>query len=510
MRSPPSAVYHAPMRESRPLSDHPEPPPIDGGRGDVARLRSLTAKVLALAMAFTVFGVLVVFLSSIADFRLTWLKNRMSMAEVAILAVQAAPQRRLSDDLRHELLRSAGVRVVAFKRGGSRRLVLHDDMQMVATARYDLRRTGWAQAVRDALATLAAGGDRIITVIDKPPMIEGRFIELAMDERALYRDLRAHALAILKVSLALAISGAALLYLAIHWLLIRPISRLNANMRRFADDPENPAHVISPSARRDELGAAQRQLRRLQLETLGLLQQKERLASLGLAVSKVSHELRNMLTQAHLISDRLARLDDPTVRKFAPKLIASLDRAIDYCTGTLKYGRVQEPPPVRATVAVRPVVDEVFAALPREERAALVLVNEVPADLVADADPGYLQRIIANLVNNAAQALATRSDASTPGRIVVGAWREGALMRLRVADNGPGLPEQARRHLFEPFHGSTRRGGTGLGLAIAKQLAVAHGGDLKWIETHRPGAAFELIIPDRAVDLAAARARRDA
>ena len=492
------------------MGDDAQTPAGKTRRDDVSPPRSLAAKVLALAMAFTVLGVLAVFLPSIADYRLTWLKNRVAMAEVAILAVQAAPQRKLSAELRHELLRSAGVHVVAFKRGDSRRLVLDDDMQMIATARYDLRRTGWLRAVRDALATLAAGGRRIITVIDKPPMIDGRFIELALDEGALYRDLRAHALAILKASLALAISGALLLYLAIHWLLIRPISRLNASMRRFAGDPENPAHVITPSPRRDELGAAQRQLRRLQLETLGLLQQKERLASLGLAVSKVSHELRNMLTQAHLISDRLAMVDDPTVRKFAPKLIASLDRAIDYCTGTLKYGRVQEPPPVRAAVSVRPVVDEVFAALPREERAALVLVNEVPADLVADADPGHLQRIIANLVNNAAQALAARPDASAPGRIVVSARREGAIVRLRVADNGPGLPEKARQHLFEPFHASARRGGTGLGLAIAKQLVVAHGGELKWIEDHRPGAAFELVIPDLAVDLAAARARRDA
>ena len=66
-----------------------------------------------------------------------------------------------------------------------------------------------------------------------------------------------------------------------------------------------------------------------------------------------------MLANAQLISDRFSALQDPTVQRFAPKLIGSLDRAIRLCTDTLKYGRAQEAPPSRALIALKPLVDEV-------------------------------------------------------------------------------------------------------------------------------------------------------
>jgi signal transduction histidine kinase len=66
-----------------------------------------------------------------------------------------------------------------------------------------------------------------------------------------------------------------------------------------------------------------------------------------------------------------------------------------------------------------------------------------------------------------------------------------------VSDNGPGIPAKARDKLFQPFQGSTRRGGTGLGLPISAELAQAHGGSLRLLDT-LSGASFELRIPDRA------------
>ncbi len=468
-------------------------------------LRSLSSKVLALTMVFILLGVTFIFLPSIAGFRVTWLKNRLTMAELASLAVAAAPEQKLSSDLRRELLRSAGVHVLAIKRNGSRQLILRDDMPMMAEARYDLRGIHWWRAIGDAFDTLVHGGRRIIVVVDTPPNVKGEFIELAMDERPLYRALVNHSLIILKYSLGLAVLVALMLYMAIHWLLIRPIRALSAGMARFGADPEDEARIIKPSRRRDELGIAERQLARMQKQTVSLIRQKNRLAALGLAVSKISHELRNMLTSAQMISDRLSMVDDPTVKKFAPKLIASLDRAIDFCVGTLKYGRAQEPPPRRRTVLLRRLADEVFEGLPRDAGNPVRLVNGIPEGLAADADPDQLLRILSNLARNAHQALLGMHAREEPGQIAMDAWRDGAVVTIAVKDNGPGLPSKAREHLFEAFTGSARRGGTGLGLSIARELAKAHGGDLLLAPNDGPGTIFHVIIPDRIIDLDEAR-----
>ncbi len=469
--------------------------------------RSLSAKLLALAVAFVLFGVAFIFMPSIAGFRVTWLKNRLAMAEVASLAVEAAPGQKLSDNLRKELLRAAGVRVVAIKRGGARQLVLHEDMPLMAERRYDLRDLHWAQAILDAFDTLTHGGRRIITVVDRPPNVEGEFIELALDERPLFRALVNHSLLILKYSLALSLLVALLLFAAIHLMLIRPIRRLSSAMVRFGENPEDTARIIRPSGRRDELGIAERELARMQEQTVSLLKQKTRLAALGLAVSKIAHELRNMLGAAQMISDRLAMVDDPTVKKFAPKLIASLDRAIDFCVGTLKYGRAQEPPPRRQTVLLRPLVHEVLESLPAGG-AEVHLYNDVPDGLAADADADQLHRILFNLTRNAHEALVGMRSHETVREIRVSAWRDGAVVTIAVADNGPGLPPKARAHLFEAFTGSARRGGTGLGLSIARELARAHGGDVVLAPHDGPGTVFHVIIPDRAIELDTERRKR--
>jgi signal transduction histidine kinase len=497
-------ALHKPQAGAEEEDDAPQPAKDRPGEASSLRrglFRSLSARVLLLTMAFILFGVALVFMPSIAGFRVNWLKNRLAMAEVATLAVQAAPGRRLSEELRHELIRSAGARVLAIRKGGARRLILRDEQPIMAEARYDLRDLSWWAAIRDAVVTLMHGGRRIITVVDRPPNIEAEFIELALDERPLFTAMVHHSLTILGYSLALAVVVAGLLYLAIHWLLIRPIRRLSASMARFATDPENPENVLVPTGRADELGEAERHLADMQRQIAGLLRQRARLAALGLAVSKIAHELRNLLSQAQMISDSLSMADDPVVKKYAPKLMASLDRAIQYCVGTLRYGRAQEQPPRRQTVRVRELVDEVFENMPEAREGRVELRNHVPAGLAADADPDQLSRILANLVRNACQAIAGMKGRATPGHVEVSAWREGAVVTIAVMDDGPGLPPKAREHLFEAFTGSARRGGTGLGLSIARELARAHGGDIMLAPHDGPGTVFHVVIPDRVIEL---------
>jgi signal transduction histidine kinase len=468
----------------------------------------LSGKVLLLTILFVMLGEILIFLPSIANFRITWLKNRVAQAEIAALAVEAAPDRMLSGDLRNELLMGAGVHVVALKKGDTRQLVLRGDRDPMIDAIFDLRGVGWLEAIWDAFRSLAAGDGRVIGVIDTPPNMSGDQIEMALDEEPLRAAMLRYAFSILVISVILSLMVAGLVFLALHRALVRPMRRLTANMVAFGDDPENPSRIIAPGNRRDEIGIAERELQAMQSELVTLLQQKNHLAALGLAVSKVSHDLRNMLASAQLISDRLAMVNDPTVQRFVPKLIASLDRAIDLCVQTLKFGRAQEAPPKREKFPLKALIDEAIDSTAVQASSRIVLYNNVPPGMQIDADRDQLFRILTNLARNAIQAIegAQAEDERVPdGAVTFRAWREGTIVTLEVSDTGPGIPERVREHLFEAFLSAARPGGTGLGLAIAAELTRAHGGDIALSATSRDGTIFRITIPDRVTELRTGR-----
>ena len=467
-------------------------PPCPPRRGGVCR--SLSAKLLVFTALFVFLGVLVIFLPTLSSFRLTWLKDRVAMAEVATLAVSAAPDNQVSERLREELLTSAGVLVVVVRTKDARRLMLQSRRPPMVKARYDLRGLSWWRALLDTVQTLIAGGQRAIVVIDRPPTIDAQFIELAMDERPLYEALQAHAVAILRYALVLALAAGVVLYLALHVLFIRPVQRLGQAMARFGQAPEEAPSMPMPT-RRDEIGDLERVFAAMQGQVRELLQQKSRLAALGAAVSRIAHELRNMLTAAHMISDRLTMVDDPLVQRFAPKLLRSVDRAISFCTATLKYGRLREPEPRRSLLPLRDLVAEVFAAVPQQE--GITLVNRVAGDVLVDADPDQLFRALFNLAHNAARALAAAPPPDEEPRIEMRGARVDGGVEIIVSDNGPGLPHKVRAHLFEPFVGaSASSDGAGLGLSITHEIMRAHHGDITLLETSR-GTAFRLFVPDR-------------
>jgi signal transduction histidine kinase len=401
--------------------------------------------------------------------------------------------------LRRELLDRAGVEVVALKRDGTRELILKMDNPPVIETRYDLRNPGWFAAIVDALATLVWGGDRVVAITAAPPGLSGEEIELVLDEGPLWRALVAYSARVFTLSIVLSLIVAALAFFALNHVLVRPIRQLSNAMVRFAARPDDLSRIVEPAGRRDEIGVAERELANMQRELSGMLAQKGRLAALGLAVTKVSHDLRNMLSTTQIISDRLADSSDPTVQRLAPKLISSLDRAIDFLMQTLRFGRVQEAAPRRERLSVKALAGEVFenAGVNLPERVRLI--NAVSAGVTVDADREQLFRVLMNLVRNAVQALADAPQAvggRTPGEVRLSAWRDGASTVIEVADDGPGVPARAREHLFEPFRASMRPGGTGLGLPIARELVRAHGGDIDLVDSDR-GAVFRLAIPDR-------------
>ena len=483
----------------------------DVGNEESARttaFRGLSGKLLLLTILFVMLGEVLIFLPSIANFRITWLKGRIAQAEIAALAVEAAPDRMLSGDLKSELLKGAGVLVVSLNKGESRKLILRTDNPPMIDQHFDLRDFRWAGAVIDAFRALIAGDGRIIGVTDLPPNMSGDLIDIALEEAPLRAAMLRFALNILAVSALLSLIVAGLVFLALHQVLVKPMRRLTANLIAFGQDPEDRSRIIEPSERRDEIGIAEGELRHMQSELSSMLSQKSRLAALGLAVSKISHDLRNMLSSAHLISDRLSMIDDPTVRKFAPKLIASLDRAIALCAQTLKFGRAQEPPPMREKFALHNMVEEVIDAAIVQASGRVVFYNNVPPSLSADADRDQIFRVLSNLARNAVEAIEAHqaeNPESPDGAITLKAWRDGAIAMIEIRDTGPGIPEKVRGKLFEAFHSSARPGGTGLGLAIAAELVRAHGGELKLVSTGAEGSVFLFTIPDRVSQLRTGR-----
>ncbi|MEP6826961.1 MAG: HAMP domain-containing sensor histidine kinase [Aestuariivirga sp.] len=457
-------------------------------------LTGLSGKVLILTIIFVMLGEVLIFLPSIANFRVQWLKTRIAQGEIAALATDATPDQVLDASLRHTLLKGAGVEAVAVMRDGKRSLMLSNDNAGKVEEIFDLRAGQYYTSVIPAFQVLLRDQDRLINVIDNPPAMTGNAIEIAVHEGPLREAMLNFGLRILALSVFLSLIVAGLIFTALNRVMVKPVQRLSANMMAFAQMPEDPLRVIEPSSRQDELGVAEHELQSMQRQLQNLLQQKTRLAALGLAVSKVSHDLRNMLTSAQLISDRLASVKDSRVQRFAPKLISSLDRAITFLNQTITYGRAQELPPRREIQQLSPLVDEVFDTL-RLQAPRIKFVDDVPSSLKVDADREQLVRILTNLARNAIQAIETRPQKRD--EVHISAGRQGKVVAIRVMDTGPGIPPAIRNKMFAAFQTAARSGGTGLGLAISSELAQAHGGSLVVIESAEGGTTFELNLPDR-------------
>lgn len=458
----------------------------------------LSAKLLALTVAVVATAEIAVLVPTIANYRIAWLSDRLAAARTAALVLDAAPQDGVTVDMTRELLDSVGAKVIVVKREGTRRLLAASDMPPEADEHIDMRETTLWGAVRDAFGTLVSDNGRILRVVGEPPR-GADFIEIVLSETPLRTALLRFAATVLLISLAVAVVAGVLVYVSLNWLFVRPMRRLTERMSAFRDDPEDASRIIVPSGRSDEIGTAEEALEEMQRQLSHTLHQKSHLAALGLAVSKINHDLRNLLSSAQLLSDRLASVPDPTVQRFAPKLLAALDRAIHYCEQTLSYGRAKEPLPERRDVELVHLFEEVreTLGLAAGGSSGVGWVVDVERGLTADADPDQLFRVILNITRNAMQALEARAPLDPErDQIRVRARRKGPVVEIELSDTGPGIPPARREHLFEAFVSSARRGGTGLGLPIADELVRAHGGHIRLLDT-KVGTAFRITIPDQ-------------
>ena len=456
------------------------PPPV----------KSLSARVLLLTIFFVMLGEVLIYAPSAGRFRYEYLRDRLATAHTAVLALLATPDYMVSDSLQMELLQHANAYIVALKRPDGVKLMMHAKQGVPQIdASFDLHDHGFFRLIGDAFATIVHPTNRILRITGPSPRMPESTVEIVIDEAPMRTALLDYSERVLELSVVISLMTAALVYLSLQWLMIRPMRRITESMVAFRGDPENASLAIRPSRRSDEIGVAERELVQMQAGLRAALQQKTRLAALGGAVTKINHDLRNILSTARLVSDRLLASDDPTVRRNSRALLAAIDRAVELCSNTLNFTR--EGPPVleQSTFALAELIEEVGLTLPAPAEGDAPLRNEVAEDFVLEADRSQIFRIFANLTQNAVQSGATR--------VMVTARRERDQVVAEVSDNGPGLAPRARDNLFQPFAGSARPGGSGLGLAIVRELVRAHGGNIRLLHSTAEGTAFAIELPQR-------------
>lgn len=454
-------------------------------------LNSLSGRFLLITTLFVVLAEVLILVPSVARYRVDYLHLRLERAQIASLAVLASDDV-IDEGLERELLATAGVKNVVLRRDDQRQLVLSSPIPDPIHATYDLRDPGAYELIRDAFAVLMDGQNRIIRVIGNPVREAGLLIEVTTETAPLRGAMIEYGLRVLSLSAVFSALTAILLFLAVRRLMLTPIRRLVNHMTAYAEAPEDARRIIAPNARVRELHEAELALASMQRQLTGALKQKERLAQLGGAVARISHDLRNMLTAAQLFADRMEMSDDPAVKRAAPKLVGSLSRAINLCESTLAFGKAEEPPPTLTRFALLPVVAEIVENERLASEAEVEFLIDVPAHLRLRADAEQIHRVLSNLVRNARQAI---EATGRPGTIEIGAGEDGDNWWIRVGDTGPGLPEKAREHLFTAFQGGARKGGIGLGLAIAAELVRGHGGRLDLVRSDEEGTEFMIRLP---------------
>lgn len=452
--------------------------------------RGLSAKLLVLTVCFVMLSEVLIYAPSMARFRATWLEEKLASAYLAILALEATPNYMIDPQLEIELLDTAGARLIALATPDGKRLLMRGSTPApVVDATIDLSDQMPTTLIRGAFTTLMTDGNRLLRVKGQTPRAGDAWLEVVLDEAPLRQAMIAYSWRILGLSIIISLITAALIFAALQWLLVRPMRRLTRRMTEFRANPEDMSRDEAARRRSDEIGVAEREFNQMQKQIQKALKQRERLAALGTAVSKINHDLRGVLATAQLVADRLSHSPNPDVQKMAPALLRSLDRAIALCSDTLSFTREGPGKPQYARFPLASLQDELGESLGKYLNGAKALSADYAPDFTLTADRGQLLRVIHNLAENALQMGA--------GKVQLRAQRKDGKVEIEVADDGPGLPPKALQNLFVPFQGSARSGGTGLGLAIARELMRAQGGDLRLASNDAKGATFVLELPDR-------------
>ncbi len=235
----------------------------------------------------------------------------------------------------------------------------------------------------------------------------------------------------------------------------------------------------------------QTERRRLQDQLI----QSEKLSAIGQLIAGIAHDLNNPLASVVGFADFLKEVPNvpPALREPLTVIQEEAERASNIVKNLLGFARKQEHQ--RRPTPLRPLLDATFVLLRNQLMAHRVEARiEIEPDLPApDIDPNQIQQVFVNLINNAAQAIASTGR---PGRVLVRArrWLDGVA--IDVIDDGPGMSEPVAAQVFEPFFTTKPEGeGTGLGLSISQGILREHGGRIMLFTEEGRGSSFTVQLP---------------
>jgi two-component system NtrC family sensor kinase len=456
-------------------------------------VKSLRHKII---LAFAAIGVFVVGLSVFAAYEV-WRIERVMVAEEAIagLVDAVADLRRVEKNyfLYHQTAdldenRTLAARIQGLSSDTATSLAALDEPELGLLFR----------------SRLDAYGRRMAAFVEHPGEVaeslvraEGKEVSAMAQRLADYRRSALHGAARSNRHVVLTIIGGSLLMLVATTILLwhgvtGPLRTLQQRMDEVAAGRLERIDLPGGDAELRSLVAA---INRVMAE-LDLRQQQmvvsQKLASLGVMLSGVAHELNNPLSNISsscqivleedgadpgFIRDHLLQIDEQTER--ARRIVASL---LDFS----RHQRFMMEP-----VALAPLVGESLAFVRGQIPAEVQVTIDIPDDIAATADRQRLQQVLLNLLKNAAQACGSR------GHVAVTAWRDGGMVAVSVTDDGCGIAAADIGHIFDPFYTTKDVGsGSGLGLFIVHDIIAKHGGTIAVSSTPAHGTSFLIRLPD--------------
>ena len=457
----------------------------------------LTFKLLLITTVFAVVCELAVLIPSVSNFHSTWIYHKLDEADAGVRVSNESHEN--LNYLADSLLDFTGIEVIAEKKGQTRILHAMRELPAEIEREINLESNSVFDKIMRSINTLFYGSNRVVRVASPSQFSKSSQIEIIFMESQIRTGLIQFAVQVIGFSLPIIVLICALLFFSLYFMIIRPVQRLLKFTDQVAENPEGLERINVLSNRTDEIGKTQKNLVNMEERLQSTIREHRHLANLGLAVSKINHDLRNILASAQLLLERLEDLPDPTVRRLAPKIISTLDRAVLYTRTVLDYGKTQEAPPKRKMIQLSPLVSEIEQVLSLDTNKKIEWSNNVNDGIEVDADPEHLFRILMNLCQNSLQALESKKTPVIYKQIAVNAERQGSVVQIEVSDTGPGIPYLERTKIFHAFQSSLKTGGFGLGLSIAAELVEAHGGKILLKETDT-GAIFEICIPDSPLE----------
>ena len=463
----------------------------------------LAARVLIVTIGCVLVAIGLLYVTRLAAIRDTWLHNKLASAATAVEAFDIGGSSEPPGELSRKILTSLGVQSISIGVPPWRNI---DGLSLRPLARIEtvnLDSGTFFDGVVASFRTLFAAPGTVIRVTDTNSP-DRSAITVTFDETRLIEAMWRLSRTFLIISLTVALVLTCVLWAALWHMVLRPVRVLTSNIIAFGELPQDASRVIAPSGRRDEIGRAETALAAMQASLAHELAQRKRLAELGMAVARINHDLRNMLSAAQLISDRLAAIPDPLAQRLAPRLVATLDRAVQFCQATLTYGGARKTPPDRQRFDLNELVHQVVEAARAESDGDIEYNIDIPPRFELYADLDHILRVLENLTRNGAQVLRTRGEGGRPKAMRFAAIRTEGVALIEISDTGPGFPSDQSDQIFEPFHKSTSPVGAGLGLAIAADLVARNGGAIALAPARADdfycGARFliKLPTPERA------------